>query len=156
MKFEYWVIGKTKEKYLIAAEAEFLKRLKKYTKLRYHTIPEIRNAGKDIEVLKMLEAEKILGQCGTQDYLILLDENGKQYSSLKFSKKINQLQMSTYKRVIFLTGGAFGFHSSIYERAQEKMSLSEMTFSHQMIRTFFLEQLYRGFTILKGEKYHNE
>jgi len=156
MKFEYWVIGKTKEKFLIAAEAEFLKRLKKYTKLRYHTIPEIRNAGKDIEVLKMLEAEKILGQCGTQDYLILLDENGKQYSSLKFSKKINQLQMSTYKRVIFLTGGAFGFHSSIYERAQEKMSLSEMTFSHQMIRTFFLEQLYRGFTILKGEKYHNE
>ncbi|MCL4105779.1 UNVERIFIED_CONTAM: hypothetical protein GTU68_028656 [Idotea baltica] len=98
----------------------------------------------------------ILGQLAPQDYLVLLDEKGKQYTSVEFSEKINKYNISSYKRVVFLTGGAFGFHQSIYDRSKEMLSLSKMTFSHQMIRTFFLEQIYRAFTILNGEKYHNE
>ncbi len=156
MKFEYWVIGKTKEKYLISAEGEFLKRLQRYTKLNYRVFSDVKSKGREIEIIKSQEAEMILGQCLDQDYLILLDEKGLEYSSMKFSKKIADLQRSTYKRVIFLTGGAYGFHKRIYQRAQEKLSLSKMTFSHQMIRTFFLEQFYRAHTILRGEKYHNE
>ncbi|WP_235298319.1 23S rRNA (pseudouridine(1915)-N(3))-methyltransferase RlmH [Portibacter marinus] len=156
MKFEFWVIGKTKEKYFNAAEQEYLKRLKRYTKLKYQIIPEIKKFGGDPEVLKLLEADLILGQCEPTDYMILLDEKGTQYTSVQFSEKMNKLQISTYKRVLFIIGGAFGFHETVYERAQEKVSLSEMTFSHQMIRTFFLEQMYRAFTILRGENYHNE
>ena len=103
-----------------------------------------------------LEAELILKALTDQDYLIILDEKGKEYTSVGFAKKIKKLQLSTYKRVIFLTGGAYGFDRSIYKRAAEQSSLSKMTFSHQMVRTFFLEQFYRAWTILNGEKYHNE
>lgn len=156
MKFEYWVIGKTKEKYLISGEQEFLKRLKRYTKITYHQFTDIKGAGNNPDVIKQQEAEMVLGQCGSQDYLILLDEKGPQYKSVDFAKKIGKYQMSTSKRVIFLTGGAYGFHESVYERSQELLALSKMTFSHQMVRLFFLEQVYRAFTIIRGEKYHNE
>ena len=155
MKFEYWVIGKTKEKYFVQAEEEYLKRLKRYTKLSYKVFSEIKGSQNDASVIKLKEADAILSQLADNDYLILLDENGKHYTSEQFSKKINVLQQSTYKKVVFLTGGAWGFHEKIYRRAQEKLSLSQMTFSHQMVRTFFLEQLYRAFTILRNEKYHN-
>lgn len=156
MKFEYWVIGKTKEKYFIASEEEFLKRIQKYTRLTYKTFPENKATNNDAFVIKLKEKEMILSNINDQDYLILLDENGKEYSSVAFAEKINTLQLSTYKRVIFLTGGAYGFHESVYSRSNEKLSLSKMTFSHQMVRTFFLEQFYRAFTILNNEKYHNE
>ena len=155
MKFEYWVIGKTKEKYFVQAEEEYLKRLKRYTKLSYKVFNEIKASQNDASVIKLKEADAILGQLAENDYVILLDENGKHYTSNQFSTKINVLQQSTYKKVVFLTGGAWGFHEKIYHRAQEKLSLSQMTFSHQMVRTFFLEQLYRAFTILRNEKYHN-
>ena len=156
MKFEYWVIGKTKENYFVNAEAEYLKRIKRYTKLTYQVFPEAKAKKDDLSVLKLKEAQSIMNQISDSDYLILLDDKGKHYSSLEFSKKLKNLQRLTSKRVIFLTGGAFGFHESIYKRAQEMLSLSKMTFSHQMVRTFFLEQFYRGFTILNNEKYHNE
>ena len=156
MKFEYWVIAKTKEKYFISAEAEFLKRIKRYTKLTYKVFNDVKGHGNDPAVIKTKEAEMILSQLDPQDYLILLDERGKQYTSVEFSEKINRYHISSYKRVIFLTGGAYGFHQSVYDQSKEMLSLSKMTFSHQMIRTFFLEQMYRAFTILNGEKYHNE
>ena len=156
MKFEYWVIGKTKEKHFIDAEQVYLKRIKRYTKLNYKIFPDIKSAGSDQSVLKLKEGEMIMNQLETSDYLVLMDEKGKQYASTAFSEKINKYQISSYKRVIFLTGGAFGFHDDVYKRADELLSLSKMTFSHQMIRTFFLEQVYRAFTILNGEKYHNE
>lgn len=154
MKFEYWVIGKTKEKYFLSAEAEYIKRLKRYTKLKYVTYNEYK--GKyDAAQLKNKEGEMILSQLSDSDHLILLDERGKEYTSEKFADLISQFQMSTSKRVIFLTGGAYGFSEAIYSRANGMLSLSKMTFSHQMIRTFFLEQFYRAFTIINNEKYHN-
>lgn len=156
MKFEYWVLGKTKESHFIATEQVFLKRIKRYTKLNYKTFPDVKGAGNDKNVLKFKEGEMIMNQIEGSDYLILLDENGRQYTSVEFAEKINIYQISSHKRVIFLTGGAFGFDDLIYKRANELLSLSKMTFSHQMIRSFFLEQIYRGFSILNGEKYHNE
>lgn len=156
MKFEYWVIGKTKEKYFLNAEAEYLKRITKFTKLKYLIFNETKGGKNDSSVVKLKEGNLILNQLNPTDYLILLDESGKDYTSVEFSKKIEKLHLSSSKRVIFLTGGAYGFHDNIYDRAQEKLSLSKMTFSHQMIRTFFLEQFYRAFTIINNEKYHNE
>ena len=155
MKFEYWVIGKTKKKHFISAEEDFLKRINHYTKLTYKVLPDVKGAGNDPALVKSKEADLISKHLVPGDHLILLDENGPQYTSVAFSEKLRKYQMSSSKRVIFLTGGAFGFHQSIYDRCAEKLSLSKMTFSHQMVRTFFLEQLYRGFTILRGEKYHN-
>ena len=156
MKFEYWVIGKTKENYFNASEQEFLKRIQKFCRLTYKTFPEAKATNNDAQVIKTKEKEMILSNINDQDYLILLDEKGKEFTSIAFSEKINTLQLSTYKRVIFLTGGAYGFHESLHDRGNEKLSLSKMTFSHQMVRTFFLEQFYRAFTILNNEKYHNE
>lgn len=156
MKFEYWVIAKTKEKYFIEAEQEFLKRIRRYTKLEYKVFNDIKSNKNDTSVIKLKESLMILEQLSDSDYLILLDERGNQCSSIGFSDKINFLLQSSSKRVIFLTGGAYGFHENVYDRANEQLSLSKMTFSHQMIRTFFLEQLYRAFTILNNEKYHNE
>ncbi len=155
MKFEYWVIGKTKEKYFEKAEAEYLKRLGRYTKLDYRVFPEAKAGKNESAVIKSKEATTILDQIQGSDYLILLDENGKQYSSIKFAEKISKYQLLSKKRVIFLTGGAYGFDKQVYDRSNEKLSLSDMTFSHQMVRTFFLEQFYRAFTIINNEKYHN-
>lgn len=155
MKFEYWVVGKTKKKHFVAAEEEFLKRITRYTKLTYKTFPDVKGSGNDGLIVKAKEADMILGQFKSGDYLILLDEKGSQYTSVEFSKKISNYQFNSSKRVIFLTGGAYGFDQRVYDVCSEKLSLSKMTFSHQMVRTFFLEQLYRAFTILKGEKYHN-
>lgn len=117
----------------------------------------MKNAGKlSSDQLKAKEAEAILARLKTEDGLILLDEGGQQFGSVAFSEWIDQQLQRPYRRLIFLVGGAFGFDESIYQRANGKLSLSKMTFSHQMIRLFLLEQLYRGMTILRGEKYHNE
>jgi len=90
------------------------------------------------------------------DHIILLDEKGKSYTSVEFSKKIEGFMINSYKRIVFIIGGAHGFTNQIYNLANDKLSLSKMTFSHQMIRLFFVEQLYRAFTIIKNEKYHNQ
>jgi 23S rRNA (pseudouridine1915-N3)-methyltransferase len=105
---------------------------------------------------KVEEARLILAEITSDDHLILLDERGKEYSSMEFSKFIAQKQNASLKRLYFTIGGPFGFYYKIYERANGKLSLSKMTFSHQMIRLFFVEQLYRALSILKGEKYHHE
>ena len=105
---------------------------------------------------KTEEAKLILKELKASDHLVLLDEKGKQLTSFEFSKFIQQKQNSGIKRLVFLIGGPFGFADEIYERANFKLGLSTLTFSHQMVRLFFMEQLYRGYTILAGEKYHHE
>jgi 23S rRNA (pseudouridine1915-N3)-methyltransferase len=119
-------------------------------------LSDVKNPPLSSELLKAKEGEMILAKLEKDDYLVLLDERGKQFSSIEFSQWLEKQQFSARKRLIFLIGGAFGFSQAIYDRANAQLSLSRMTFSHQMIRLFFIEQLYRGFTILKNEKYHNE
>ena len=157
MKVKLIVIGKTKSKFLIDGENEYQKRLKYYCKFSELIIPEIKNAGKlSIKELKAKEGNLILESIKNSDYVILLDDKGITLSSIEFSEFLNKKMVSSRSELVFVVGGAFGFSESIYKRANTKLSLSKMTFSHQMVRMIFKEQLYRAFTILKGEKYHHE
>ena len=157
MNVKLIAIGKTTISFLKEGENEYENRLKHYIKYERIDIKEI-NSGKKlpIDVLKKKEANLIFNHLKENDILILLDEKGRQYSSCDFSIWFNKKQNTGVKQLVFLIGGAYGFDTSIYERSNEKISISMMTFSHQMIRLLFLEQLYRAHTILKGEKYHHE
>ena len=151
------MIGKTSEKYLKEGIAIFEKRLGHYLPFDYKVIPDVKQAGKlKAAQLKNKEAEQVLKSLNNDDYLILLDEHGKELGSLAFANYMEKLLQIPSKRVIFMVGGAFGFSEEFYDRANAKLSLSKMTFSHQMIRLFFVEQLYRAMTILRNEPYHNE
>ncbi len=156
MKIELWVVGKTAFKYLDEGISLYEKRLKHYTSFELVVLPDVKNPPLSTEALKAKEGELILHKLTKDDVLVLLDENGKQQTSMEFSKFIENQQIKATKRLIFQIGGAFGFSEAVYQRANFKLSLSKMTFSHQMIRLFFVEQLYRAFTIIRGEKYHNE
>lgn len=155
MKISIWCIGKTDEKYLEEGISKYIKRLVHYTKIEFETFKDVKPASTESETLKR-EAELILSRLKPEDYLILLDERGQMYSSIEFSAYIEKLQLQGIKHTVFLIGGAFGHHEMIRSRAQGLISLSKMTYSHQMVRLFFTEQLYRAFTILRNEKYHNE
>jgi 23S rRNA (pseudouridine1915-N3)-methyltransferase len=156
MKVELWAIGKTNEAYLKEGIAIYLKRLRHYLKFELVVIPDIKKAGKlSPEQLKTKEGEAVLQRMKEGDSLILLDEGGRQYTSEAFAAFLNRQFQHSHRRIIFLIGGAFGFDEAIYQKAESQLSLSKMTFSHQMIRLFFVEQLYRGMTILNNEKYHN-
>jgi 23S rRNA (pseudouridine1915-N3)-methyltransferase len=156
MKITLIQIDKTQDSYLNEGVDIYNARLKNYTAYDTVTINVPKNIRqRSINEQKTEEAKLIFNQITADDYLILLDENGKEYTSVDFSKFINQKQNASLKRLIFCIGGPFGFDASVYKRANFKMSLSQMTFSHQMVRLFFAEQLYRAFTILKGEKYHH-
>ncbi|MDQ3190361.1 MAG: 23S rRNA (pseudouridine(1915)-N(3))-methyltransferase RlmH [Bacteroidota bacterium] len=151
------VIGKNDELWLQQGFDIYTKRLKHYINFETLTLPVLKNAKNlTIDIQKKKEGELILNNISSSDCVILLDENGKQYSSVDFSSFINQKMNSGIKRLVFVTGGPFGFSEAVYLRANEKISLSRMTFSHQMVRIFFVEQFYRAMTILKGEKYHHE
>lgn len=156
MKIEFWTIGKTNETYLKEGMAIFEKRIKRYLKLESVLITDLKNA-KNLKPtqVKLKEGEKCLAKLKNGDYLILLDEKGKQFTSVKFAKFFEQQLNQSHHRIIFLVGGAYGFSEAIYKRANYKIALSEMTFSHQMVRLFFLEQFYRAMTILRNEPYHN-
>ncbi len=156
MKIEFWVIGKTDFDYLKEGIAVYEKRLKHYVAYEMVVLADVKNPPLSMEALKTKEGEIILNKLQKDDFLILLDENGKQSTSMEFSQFIEKKQIDGTKRLIFQIGGAYGFSEAVYARANYKMSLSKLTFSHQMVRLFFIEQLYRAFTILKGEKYHNE
>lgn len=157
MKIELWWIGKTNMDYLEKGIREYEKRLKHYSAFEIISIPDIKGAGKlDDVALKKKEAEIVLKKLSGDTFLVLLDEKGKQLRSLDFATYIQKKRNQSTRKLVFLIGGAFGFHQSLYARADEKLSLSNMTFSHQMVRLFFIEQLYRAFTILSNEKYHNE
>ena len=156
MKTELWAIGKTSEPYLGEGMALYQKRLGYYLKFGLEIIPDVRKAGKlSPDQLKVKEAESVLRRLQPGDFLVLLDEAGKQHTSESFAGFLNHKMQMSYKRLIFLIGGAYGFSPELYARADGKLSLSRMTFSHQMVRLFFLEQLYRAMTILNNEPYHN-
>ena len=156
MKTTFSYIGKTADKYLEEGCGIYERRLKHYLSYETVLIPDIKNGGKlDSEQLKIKEGEQILQRLKNEDCLILLDERGKLYSSEQFAANMDQWFQAPYKRLVFQVGGAFGFSEAVYQRANYKLSLSAMTFSHQMIRLFFLEQLYRAMTILRNEPYHN-
>ena len=151
------LIGKTKSKFLLDGENEYQKRLKHYCKFSELIIPDIKNSGKlSKKELKEKEGGLILESIKNSDYFILLDDKGLALTSIDFAKFLNKKMVSSANELVFIVGGAFGFSESVYQRANIKLSLSKMTFSHQMVRMIFKEQLYRAFTILKGEKYHHK
>ena len=157
MKIKLIVVGKTNAKYLLEGEKEYGNRLKHYTKFEEIIIPDIKQSGKlSKSELKKKESQLILGKLENSDHVILLDDKGKSYSSVEFANFLQQKMNSSLKSLVFVVGGAFGFSDEVYQRANSKVSLSKMTFSHQMVRLIFKEQLYRGFSILRGEKYHHE
>ncbi len=156
MKIKLIVVGKTNTKYLLEGEREYEKRLSHYIKIEEIIVKEIKQAGKLSEgELKKKESQLILGKLENSDHVILLDDKGKSYSSLQFSEFLQQKMNCGLKSLVFVIGGAYGFYDEVYKRANSKLSLSKMTFSHQMVRLIFKEQLYRGFSILRGEKYHH-
>ena len=157
MKIKLIVVGKTKSKFLVEGEKVYSERLKHYCKFTEFIIPNVKNSSKlSTLVLKNNEGKSLLSAINNSAEVILLDENGSSFSSFEFSKFLNKKLLSSNKELVFVIGGAFGFSGEVYNRADLKLSLSKMTFSHQMIRLIFKEQLYRAFTILKGEKYHHE
>ena len=157
MKIKLILVGKTNAKYLVEGEKEYEKRLKHYTKFEEIIIPDVKQSRKLSESeLKKKEGQLILAKLENSDRVILLDDKGKSHSSIEFAHFLQQKMNSGLKSLVFVVGGAFGFSDEVCQRANSKLSLSKMTFSHQMIRLIFKEQLYRGFSILRGEKYHHE
>ena len=157
MKITFLTIGKTEDKYLLEGMEKYLKRLKHYINFRVLELPELKNTKNLSEdQQKSKEAEMIFKNVLNTDQLILLDENGINFSSIQFSGFLNKKMIGSVQHLVFVVGGPYGFSSEVYNRAQEKISLSKMTFSHQMVRLFFIEQVYRAFTIMKGEPYHHE
>lgn len=157
MKIKLLQIGKTNDEYLLRGIDEYSVRIKNYVPFEIETIPYLKNSNSfSTELVKQKEGELILQKIKKEDILILLDENGKTYSSKGFATFLQQQMNTGNKQLTFLIGGAYGFSSDIYERANGKISLSSMTFSHQIIRIIFIEQLYRGFTIIHHHPYHHE
>ena len=149
-------IDKTQDSYITEGLEAYTKRLKNYTVFETQTINVPKNVRlRSINEQKSEEGKLILKAILPDDVLILLDEKGKEFTSVDFAKFIAHKQNASVKRLVFAIGGPFGFGEQIYKRASAKISLSQLTFSHQMVRLFFVEQLYRAFTILKGEKYHH-
>jgi 23S rRNA (pseudouridine1915-N3)-methyltransferase len=156
MKITLILNGKTDDDHIIKGYAIYEQRLKHYIAFETIVIPALKNTkALSIDQQKQKEGELLLKQIQNADKLILLDENGKEYSSVGFSEYIQQNMSSGIKNVVFAVGGPYGFSQEIYKRANGKISLSKMTFSHQMVRLFFVEQLYRAMTILKNEPYHH-
>lgn len=149
-------IGKTDKKELETLIKIYSDRLKHYIKFEFEIIPDLKKTKNlDENQQKLKEGELILSGIQNSDFMVLLDENGKQLSSESFSEYIQKRMNTGLKRLIFVIGGPYGFSDEVYQRADSKISLSKMTFSHQMVRLFFTEQLYRAFTILKNEPYHH-
>lgn len=157
MKVCLLVIGKTDAAYLRSGIEEYEKRLNRYLPYEMKVLPDVKNT-KNLEegVQKEKEGKMLLEEIQRTDWVVLLDDKGRQHSSLEFSYYLAQKMLGGIKRLVFIIGGPYGFSPAVYQRANEKLSLSKMTFSHQMVRLIFVEQLYRGMTILKGEPYHHE
>lgn len=150
-------IGKTDDASLKKLIETYITRLGHYNKFEQEIIPDLKKTKNlNTSQQKQLEGKLILDKVNTADFLVLLDENGKQFSSEGFSEYIQKRLNSGMKQLIFVVGGPYGFSEDVYNRADGKVSLSKMTFSHQMVRLFFVEQLYRAFTILKNEPYHHK
>lgn len=157
MNIKLIVVAKTDEKYLQEGIDIYVKRLKHYVNFELIVIPALKDQkNASAEEVKEREAAMILKHLEKVDATVLLDEHGKEHTSVGFSKYLQKHMNSGLRTLAFVVGGAFGFSPKVYDKANDKLSLSQMTFSHQMIRLFFVEQLYRAFTILNHEPYHNE
>ncbi len=157
MKILLLAIGKTDDDYLADGIQKYMGRLGHYASFEMKELPDPRNRKTlSEEQQKKAESYLILSQLQPTDHVILLDENGKQFTSVKFAENLEKQMASGVKRLVFVIGGPYGFAQELYDRANAKLSLSPMTFSHQMVRLIFVEQLYRAFTILKGEPYHHQ
>lgn len=156
MKTILILVGKTTDKHFQAGISDYADRITHYMPFDIVTIPELKNTKSlSEEQQKTMEGELILKQLQPSDTLVLLDEHGKELRSIELAKWLEQKQQ-TARRLVFVIGGPYGFSEAVYSRANEKLSLSKLTFSHQMVRLVFTEQIYRACTIIKGEPYHHE
>lgn len=157
MKVSLIYVGKTGKSFLIEGEKEYTQRVKRYVPFEVIELSDVKNAKKRSEdEIKAIEGKEILKHIKPNDFVVLLDEKGKEYSSMGFSKYIQKQFNSGNQGIIFVIGGPYGFDPSVYSRANDKVALSKLTFSHQMIRMFFIEQLYRSLAILRNEPYHHQ
>ncbi|MEG1554482.1 MAG: 23S rRNA (pseudouridine(1915)-N(3))-methyltransferase RlmH [Rikenellaceae bacterium] len=157
MNIDLIVIGKTNIDYISTGIAVYQDRLKNYINFTINILPDVKNSSSlTPELLKEREGEQLVKILEKYDYIVLLDENGKEHSSVEFANWINKKANMGIKKLCFVVGGAFGFSKQVYSISHEKVSISKMTFSHQMIRLLFTEQLYRAFTILNNEHYHHQ
>ena len=156
MRIKLLVVGKTTDSRIVSLIDDYQNRLKHYVPFSLEVLPELRNAKSlSEEQQKTAEGEMVLKTVSTAEEMILLDEHGKELRSMEFSEYL-QKKMSAGRDVVFVVGGPYGFSEAVYARANGKISLSKMTFSHQMVRLFFVEQIYRAMTILRHEPYHHE
>ncbi len=157
MKITLLQSGKTTDKHMAELVDLYTNRIKKYSVFEIITLPDLKNTrNMPVQEHMIKEANKILQSISDDDYIILLDEKGKEFRTVEFSGYLGKLFFLQKKRIVFIIGGPWGFSKEVYSRADFKMSLSKMTFPHQLVRLLFLEQLYRVFTIIKGEPYHHE
>ena len=157
MKIKLLTIGKTDNAALAQLIKTYEARLKHYIQFSIEIIPDLKNTKNfSEEIQKEKEGDLILSKISSTDRMVLLDENGTSFDSMEFSKFLQKQMNSGIKQLVFVIGGPYGFSEKIYKKSQGKISLSKMTFSHQMVRLFAIEQIYRGFTILKNEPYHHK
>lgn len=157
MKIVLMQIGKTSEKFIISGVDEYSARIRKYSAFEIITIQAIKNTrSMPVEEQKIKEGEKICRLLNNDDCVVLLDERGKELSTIEFSEQLEKIFMLSKKRVVFVIGGPYGFSADVYKRSGLRLSLSRMTFSHQVVRLLFAEQLYRVLSIMKGDPYHHE
>lgn len=157
MQIELIVIGKTDSKEISTLIEMYLKRVNFYCKFTLNILPDVKSTRKLTAAQQSaLEGEAILRQLTEGDYVALLDEHGEEFRSMEYAAWVQKRMNSGVKRLVFVIGGPYGFSEEVYRRANTKISLSKMTFSHQIVRTIFMEQLYRAFTILNNEPYHHE
>ena len=157
MKIHFWAIGKNHEPYVKSGVEDFSKRISKYFSVEWNIIPLPKNSAMMSEMdLKKKEGEMILDWLQKDDYLVALDENGKQMSSVQLSQFLQSRANESVKRIVFVIGGAFGLDEAVLKKANTKWSLSQLTFPHQLVRLILAEQIYRACTILKNEKYHHK
>lgn len=154
MKMEIWAVGKLKNKDLASSLDDYLKRMRKYQPVQIKEIA-IKTKSTIPDMLKKAEAEKILSSLSDSDYLILMDEKGDQFSSTELAQFLQKTMMNPVNRIIFLIGGPYGFDRAVYDRSQNQLSLSTLTFPHDLARLITVEQLYRAFSILNHSPYHH-
>lgn len=157
MKITLLQTGKTGEKFISDGVAEYTKRIKKYATFETITLPDLKNTrNTPVEAQKSREGEMILKAVANEDYVIVLDEKGKEFNTIEFASLMGKIFHMPKKRTVFVIGGPWGFSADVYARADMKLSLSRFTFSHQLVRLLFVEQLYRVLTVIKGGPYHHE
>ncbi len=157
MNITLLVIGKTDKSFIDQGIEEYFKRVKRYIKFEFKVIKDIKNTKNISEaVQKKMEGEKILSEISNSDFVVLLDENGKGFNSRGFADFLSKRMLSGIKNLVFVIGGPYGFSEEVYSRSNQKISLSKMTYSHQLVRLVFAEQLYRAFSIIKNEPYHHD